>query len=249
MKTRLQKILADAGVASRRASEGIIREGRVTVNGQVVREQGVQVDPDKDRVQVDGRPVRCKRKLCIALNKPKGCVCTRRDPEGRHTVGDLLPPEWANLYPVGRLDFDTEGLLFLTNDGDFCLQLTHPRYGVRKHYVATVAGRLDPEVLARLTRGVLDDGERLKADRARLVSVSNSRSVVELELTEGKNREVRRLFESQGVEVLHLCRTQVGPVKLGELRSGRWRVLSEAEVRSLRPKASKPAGDPGLAQH
>lgn len=239
---RLQKVLADAGVASRRTSEQYIVEGRVRVNGEVVRRLGSLVDPEADRVSVDGRPVRAKRKLCIALNKPTGCVCTRRDPEKRGTVSDLLPAEWANLYPIGRLDYDTEGLLFLTNDGELCLYLTHPRYRVRKHYVATVAGRVAGEALEPFTRGVIEAGERLKAERVRIVHVSNARTVVELELAEGKNREVRRLFESQGLKVLGLRRTQIGPVKLGELPTGRWRVLTEAEIRALRLSAAGSGG-------
>jgi 23S rRNA pseudouridine2605 synthase len=244
VNVRLQKVLADAGVASRRASEQFILDGRVRVNGQVMKRLGSQIDPETDRVTVDGRPVRPRRKICIALHKPKGCLCTRRDPEQRRTVGDLLPAEWANLYPVGRLDYDTEGLLFLTNDGELCLHLTHPRYGVLKRYVATVEGRMAPERLDPLTRGVMDGGERLKAERVRLVHTSNARSVVELELTEGRNREVRRLLASQGLTVLELCRTQVGPVKLGELPTGRWRVLTATEIAALRRSAGRPAGAP-----
>jgi 23S rRNA pseudouridine2605 synthase len=242
VKVRLQKVLAEAGVASRRASELIILAGRVTVNGQVVRRLGSQVEVPGDRVCVDAKPLRARRRLCIALNKPKACVCTRRDPEKRRTVGDLLPPEWGDLYPVGRLDYDTEGLLFLTNDGELCLHLTHPRYRVRKRYVATIQGRVTEGQLHPFTRGVLQAGERLKAERVRLVHVSNARSVVELELAEGRNREVRRLFESQGLRVLGLRRTQVGPVKLGELPPGRWRVLTEAEIEALRTNAAGPDG-------
>ncbi len=236
LKIRLQRFLAASGVASRRASEAIITAGRVAINGQVVRELGVRIEPDADRVTVDGAPVKARRRLYVALNKPRGYLCSRRDPLGRKTVGDLLPREWSMLYPVGRLDFDTEGLLFLTNDGEFCLRLTHPRYGVRKQYVATVEGRLGPAVVQRLTRPVVHDGERLKAHRARLCEANNSFSVVELELTEGRNREVRRLFEAQGLKLTHLRRTRIGPVKLGELPAGKWRVLSPAEIRSLIPE-------------
>jgi len=132
LSVRLQKFLADAGVASRRAGEQFILEGRVEVNGQVVRLLGVKVDPVHDKVRVDGKPVQSKRKLYIALNKPKGCVCSRKDEFERPTIYELLPKEWNNLYSVGRLDYDTEGLIFLTNDGQFALRLTHPRYGVRK---------------------------------------------------------------------------------------------------------------------
>jgi len=236
---RLQKVLAGSGLASRRASEQIILAGRVAVNGKTVRQLGTQVDPDEDRITVDGQPLRSRRKLYVALNKPKGCLCTQRDPERRRTVGELLPPEWSDLYPVGRLDYDTEGLLFLTNDGEFCLHLTHPRYEVHKRYVATVDGRITPESLRPLTRGIVHAGERLVAEKARLLNASPSHSVIELELKEGKNREVRRLCESQGWRVTHLRRTQIGPIKLGELRSGKWRRLTKPEVERL--LASAPA--------
>jgi 23S rRNA pseudouridine2605 synthase len=230
---RLQKFLAEAGVASRRASEAIILAGRVTVNGQTVSALGSRVDPVHDRVAVDDRPLRAKRKLYLALHKPRGFVCTRRDELNRRTVYELIPREWRNLYSVGRLDFDSEGLLFLTNDGEFSLRLTHPRYGVRKKYLATVAGRVEGELLHRFTRGIQHEGETLRAAAARLVSAGNERSTVELELAEGRNREVRRLFESQGLTVKRLVRTQIGKIRLGELRLGKWRTLTEPEIKSL----------------
>jgi len=229
----LQKFLAEAGVASRRASEQFILAGRVSVNGQPVRRLGTKVEPGHDAVTVDGRLVRIRRKLYVALHKPAGCVCSRQDETGRPSIYDLLPEEWQNIYSVGRLDFNTEGLLFLTNDGQFALRLTHPRYGVRKRYVATVEGEVDEAMLAGFTRGVFHDGEKLKAQSARLISASRPKSVVELELGEGKNREVRRLFESQGLTVKRLQRTQIGKIKLGELKPGRWRTLTEIEIRTL----------------
>ncbi|MGA2786015.1 MAG: pseudouridine synthase [Verrucomicrobiota bacterium] len=230
---RLQKFLADAGVASRRAGEQIILAGRVSVNGREVSQLGTKVDPIHDAVTVDGQPVRAKRKLYVALHKPAGCVCSARDELKRQTIHDLLPKEWQNLHSVGRLDFDSEGLIFLTNDGQFALHLTHPRYGVRKKYVATVEGQVDKAMLGQFTRGVWHAGEQLRALAARLVSGSRARSVVELELGEGKNREVRRLFESQGLAVKRLQRTQIGKIKLGELKPGRWRTLTETEIRTL----------------
>ena len=230
---RLQKFLAEAGVASRRAAEGIIREGRVAVNGQVVGELGSRVDPRQDRVTVDGKALKTKRKIYLALHKPRGLVCSRKDERSRPTIYELLPAEWGHLHSVGRLDFNSEGLIFLTNDGDFSLRLTHPRYGVKKKYVATVEGRIEPEMLTRFTHGVWFDGERYRAEKARLVSSSPSQSVVELELAEGKYREVRRLFESQGRPVKRLQRVQIGKIKLGELRQGRWRTLTDAEIKSL----------------
>src|SRR6185436_8484360 len=165
---RLQKFLAEAGVASRRASEQIILEGRVSVNGGTVRELGTKVDPAHDRVSVDGRALKAKRKLYIAINKPPGYICSRRDPEKRQTIGELLPVEWSNLVPVGRLDYASEGLIFMTNDVDFCLKLTHPRYGIRKTYRVTVRGRVDATMADKLVKGVFDHGERLKAERVRI---------------------------------------------------------------------------------
>lgn len=233
MNLRLQKFLADAGVASRRAGEKLILDGRVTVNGETVRELGTKVDPNHDRVLLDGKPVRVKRKLYVALNKPPGCVCSRKDEHARPTIYELLPKEWGHLHSVGRLDYDTEGLIFLTNDGEFSLRLTHPRYGVRKKYLATVEGRVDEEMLRRFTQGIFYQGERLRAERTRLISAGKSQSLVELELSEGKNREVRRLFESQDRSVKKLQRVQIGKIKLGELRAGRWRTLTEPEIKSL----------------
>jgi 23S rRNA pseudouridine2605 synthase len=230
---RLQKFLAEAGVASRRASEAFIVEGRVTVNGDIVRELGTKIDPARDKVAVDGKPLKPKRKLYVALNKPPGYICSKRDPESRDIVTDLLPKEWSNLVPVGRLDFASEGLLFLTNDGDFCLKLTHPRYGVRKKYRVTIEGRVDAEMADRLVKGVVHEGERLKAERVRVLATNNSASLLEIELAEGKNRELRRMFEVLGREVTKLQRVQIGPIKLGELRVGRWRTLTDTEIKSL----------------
>jgi pseudouridine synthase len=230
---RLQKFLADAGIASRRAGEQIIREGRVAVNGETVAELGTKVDPLHARVTVDGKPVRARRKIYLALNKPRGLVCSRSDELERPTIFSLLPKEWSHLHSVGRLDFNSEGLIFLTNDGELSLRLTHPRYGVRKKYIATVDGPVDPPMVQALMRGVFSEGERLKAERVKLVSGSGSQAVVELELAEGKNREVRRMFETQGRTVKRLQRIQIGKIKLGELRPGKWRTLTEPEIKSL----------------
>jgi pseudouridine synthase len=233
MNVRLQKFLADAGVASRRAAEQIILDGRVSVNGRQIRLLGTKVEPAHDEVSVDGKLVRAKRKLYLALNKPPGCVCSHKDELGRPTIYDLLPREWGIVSSVGRLDFNSEGLIFLTNDGQFALRLTHPRYGVRKKYIATVEGRVEPAMLAEFTRGIFHGGEKLKAEKARLMGSSNAKSVVELELAEGKNREVRRLFESQNLMVKRLQRVQIGKIKLGELKPGRWRTLTETEIKTL----------------
>jgi 23S rRNA pseudouridine2605 synthase len=230
---RLQKYLAEAGVASRRAGEQMIVAGRVAVNGETVAVLGTRVDPVHDRVAVDGQPVRVKRKLYVALNKPPGLVCSRSDEFERPTIFGLLPKEWGHLHSVGRLDYNSEGLIFLTNDGEFSLRLTHPRYGMRKKYLATVEGKLAEEVLGKFTRGLVYQGDKLKAEKARLVSASQKQSVVELELAQGKYHEVRRLFESQQVTVKRLQRVQIGKIKLGELPQGKWRTLTEPEIKSL----------------
>ena len=237
---RLQKFLADAGIASRRACEQVILDGRVTVNGRSTRVLGAKIDPVQDRVPVDGRAVTLKRKLYLALHKPRGMICSRQDPGQRPSVYELLPLEWRSVYTVGRLDFNTEGLIFLTNDGDFSLHLTHPRYGVSKKYLATIDGSVEQSHLEAITHGLRHEGELLRADRAKVLKTGHGTSLVELTLTEGKYHEVRRLFEAQGLAVKRLQRIQIGPIKLGELRSRRWRTLTETEIKSLLvPRADK----------
>lgn len=233
MSVRLQKYLAEAGVASRRASEQIILTARVSVNGKVVTELGTKVDPARDQIMVDGKLVRSRKKVYLALHKPVGCVCSRQDERGRPTIYELIPGEWSNAQSVGRLDYDTEGLLLLTNDGELSLRLTHPRYGVKKLYQVTVEGRVELDQLEAFTHGIPDDGQVLRAQRARIVESTKSRSVIELELAEGKNREVRRMCAAVGLMVERLVRTQVGKIKLGELRKGRWRTLTETEIKTL----------------
>lgn len=233
MQVRLQKFLADAGVASRRASETFIAEGRVTVNGRKITTLGAKIDPDTDHVSVDGKSLKAKRKLYLAVHKPRGYICSRNDPENRPTLGELLPKEWNNLYSVGRLDYLSEGLIFYTNDGDFSLKLTHPRYGIRKKYLATIKSEVTGEMAAQMCKGIFHEGENLRAEKVRILKATGSGSVVELTLAEGKNREVRRLFEAQGLMVDKLQRIQIGPIKLGELPKGKWRSLSPAEIKSL----------------
>lgn len=229
----------------------MIVAGRIRVDGKVVQTLGTRVDPAKAEVSVDDTPVRVRRKIYIALNKPPGFLCTRRDPEDRRVVSDLLPPEWGHLFTVGRLDRESEGLLFLTNDGDFSLRLTHPRYGIRKCYRVWVEGRIDTGHVGAFLKGVQDGEDLLKADRVRVVSANNSHSEVEIELSQGKNREVRRLFESIDRPVGRLQRVQIGPIPLGQMPVGRWRVLTPQEVKSilrhpsedgnLIPRSAKPA--------
>jgi len=233
---RLQKYLSEAGVASRRAGEALISAGNVEVNGQVVRVLGAKIDPARDTVTVDGVPIQPRRKLYLAVHKPRGHVCSRRDEKGRPLLGDLLPEEWSHCYPVGRLDRESEGLIFVTNDGGFALSISHPRNGVPKEYVAEVTGRVDRRLRGRLETGAIDRGEKLRARAARVLSSNNTRSVVAVELAEGKNREVRRLFAALGLEVTRLARVRIGPIKLGELPVGKWRTLTDTEVKTLLAK-------------
>lgn len=230
---RLQKVIAEAGLASRRAAEQFILAGRVEVNGQVVRTLGHKIQPGVDRVSVDGVLIKPRRKYHVAVHKPRGYLCTKKDPFERRIISDLLPAEWGHLMPVGRLDQDSEGLIFMTNDGDFALRLSHPRYGVRKVYRLTVAGAADPSVPARWIAGVQEGGEVLKAESCRVITSNNTRTVFEVALAEGRNRELRRLCAALGLEVERLQRIQIGRIKLGELPSGKWRTLTEAEIKSL----------------
>ena len=229
---RLQKFLAQAGIASRRASEAIILAGRVEVNGRPVTRLGTRVDPAKDVVTVSGKPIQPLSHRYVAVHKPKGVLCTRKDERGRPLLGDLLPPDW-DLKPVGRLDRDSEGLIFATNDGEFALRMTHPRYNVPKVYTVEVKGKVPQTALTQFTEGVEDAGELLRARKATLVSSTRARSIVRIELTEGKNREVRRLFSTQKIKVIRLTRVQIGKIKLGELPPGKWRTLTETEIQTL----------------
>ena len=235
MNVRLQKFLADAGIASRRASEQLIEEGRVQVNGETIRLLGSRIDTFKDVVLVDGEPVMAKSKLYIAINKPAGYVTTKKDERGRRNVMDLLPDHKRHVNPVGRLDQDTEGPLILTNDGDFSLRLSHPRYGVTKTYVTQVRGKVTHQTIQQLCKGIFDNGEKLRATKARVLNSNNTRSIVELDLNEGKNREIRRLFAHFGHKVERLQRVRIGSVKLGELPPGKWRTLTDSERKSLLP--------------
>lgn len=231
---RLQKVLAAAGIASRRASESLIDEGRVEVNGRVVTEQGVRVDPERDVVRVDGSRIPPPRHhLYVVFNKPRGVVTTMDDPEGRPTLADYLAGRKERLFHVGRLDTDTEGLLILTNDGDFAHKLAHPSYEVPKTYLAEVTGVVTPATIKQLRTGVeLDDGP-LVPSSVKLVSTARDRSLVRLTLHEGRNRVVRRTMESVGHPVRRLSRTGIGPVRLGSLGTGELRDLTRDELGGL----------------
>jgi 23S rRNA pseudouridine2605 synthase len=225
---RLQKVLAQVGLGSRRVCEQLIEAGRVTVNGEVA-VLGRRVQVDHDRIEVDGVPIGVRPGLVYyLLNKPRGVVTTASDPEGRPTVVGMVPNE-PRVFPVGRLDVDTEGLLLLTNDGEITHRLTHPSFGVEKEYVAEVEGRPSRGTLRRLREGVeLDDGRTAPA-RVALVSPTVLRIVIH----EGRNRQVRRMCEAVGHPVVRLVRTRIGPLRDTRLEPGAWRRLTVPEVRSL----------------
>jgi len=235
---RLQKHLARAGLASRRAAETAILAGRVRVNGRTIRELGSKIDPDRDSVEFDGRPVRIEAPVWIALNKPRGFVCTRDDPRGRPTIYDLLPAEYRTLFNVGRLDADSEGLVLLTNDGDAAQLLLHPRYGAERVYVAEVEGRLGPDDLERMQRGVeLEDGPA-RVKRVRVLGAKDARSRVQLVLAEGRKREVRRIFGAIGHPVRRLRRIRHGGIRLGRLGQAEWRLVGPDELRAATTRKS-----------
>jgi len=238
---RLQKIISQAGIASRRAAEKLIAEGRVMVNGETVREMGTKADPARDDIRVDGRRIKAaERPRYILLYKPGGYVTTRSDPQRRPTVLDLLRGVREYVYPVGRLDYDTEGLLLLTNDGELAARLTHPRHGVERIYEARVAGMPDDSALEQLRRGIPLDGRRtLPAE----VSLLNKRrgagdGVVAITIREGRNRQVRRMLEAVGHPVKKLTRVGIGPLSDRGLKPGTWRELTPQELRLLKQSAA-----------
>ena len=243
---RLQKVLATAGLASRRACEVMIDEGRVEVNGRVVTEQGLRVDPERDVIRVDGSRIPPPRRhLYLVVNKPRGVVSTMDDPEGRRNLNDLLegkrPGKQNRLFHVGRLDTETDGLLILTNDGDFAHKLAHPSYQVPKTYLAEVEGVVDPRTVKRLRQGItLEDGP-VKPSAVKLVSTAEDRSLVRLTLHEGRNHIVRRTMEAVGHPVRKLSRTGIGPVRIGNLKSGELRDLTRDELGGLLDLISSPS--------
>jgi pseudouridine synthase len=275
MQQRLQKVLAQAGVASRRAAERLIADGRVSVNGKTVTEMGTKADPSTDDIKVDGRRLHApERKRYILLNKPAGYVSTRSDPQRRRTVIDLLVGVREYVYPVGRLDYDTEGLLLLTNDGDLASRLTHPRHGVERSYEARVAGMPDADALRQLREGIPLDGRRTLPAEVVLLnarrdaggaaagaskdaplrrSASATRDaplrqrrdgVVQITIREGRNRQVRRMLEAVGHPVRELARTRIGPLTDRRLKPGAWRDLTAEEIRTLQALANRSAPTP-----
>jgi 23S rRNA pseudouridine2605 synthase len=243
MPVRLQKVLSQAGIASRRASERLIREGRVEVNGRRVTEMGVQVDPERDAIVVDGRPVQASgRRRYVVLNKPRGCLSVLEDERGRRAVRDLVP-DAQGLYPAGRLDFNSEGLLLLTDDGPLTQRLTHPRYEHEKEYMVLVRGEPSVESLRVLRKGVeLQDGRTAPAqvgrvERTRWGRAPRGQVWLRFVLREGRKRQIRRMCDAVDLEVRRLIRVRIGPILLGDLETGKHRALTPDEVQRLRKAA------------
>lgn len=230
---RLQKLLAAAGVASRRACEVLIAEGRVAVNGRVVREPGTRADAERDRIEVDGRPIRRSgRRRHYVLHKPRGVMTTTADPHASRTVLDLVPSQ-ERLFPVGRLDAASEGLLLLTNDGELAQAMLHPSFEVPRTYRVNVAGVVREETLRRIREGIELRGRRTARCQARRVSAQADRCLIELTLIEGRRRQIRELMAKLGHPVRRLLRTGFGPLQLGDLAAGEWRAVSAREHAAL----------------
>ena len=240
-KVRVQKALSDAGITSRRAAERMIEEGRIKVNGRIC-ELGQQIDPARDRVTIDGREaelsVKGKKKWYIALNKPRGYVTTMNDELGRRCVTELVRDIPDRIYPVGRLDRNSEGLLLMTNDGEFANMVMHPRGGIEKTYRVTVQSDVTEEQLIALSSGIELDGVMTLPAMVNVVTKEENRTVMLMTIREGKNRQIRRMCESVGLEVVRLKRVVEGPVRLGILKPGDWRELTAGELKQLRAAAA-----------
>lgn len=240
---RLNKFLAHAGVSSRRQCDQLILAGRVTIDGQAVRELGTRVDPEAQHVCVDGQPVKSERHVYWVVNKPRGYLCTNHDPAGRPRAIDLVPHVSQRVYTVGRLDENSEGLLLLTNDGDLANHLMHPRFGVEKTYLVQVAGHPEAADLAQLLKGVwLSDGH-VRATRVKRLKTQGASSWLRIVLREGKNREIRRMLARLNHKVMRLRRTALGPVQLDRLPAGKARKLSGQELTALRAVSQKREDD------
>jgi pseudouridine synthase len=233
-RLRLQKILAQAGIASRREAEKMILAGRVRVNGKVVTQLGTQADPEKDKITADGKPISIvAEKVYYLFHKPENVMVTRHDPQGRPTIYDYLKGINERVNPVGRLDFDSEGLVLLTNDGDLHARLIHPRHEVPKTYQVKISGRLTPEKLKKLREGVDIGGYVTQPCTANIFKENPHNCWIEIQLTEGKNRQVRRMMEALGHNVLRLVRVGIGPLRLRDLKKGAWRPLTRSEIAAI----------------
>lgn len=231
---RLNKFLSAAGVSSRREADRFIEQGRIKVNGKIVQALGSKVDENKDRIEVDGKIVKgTQRKVYMLLNKPPEYLVTLKDPFQRPTIKDLLPKLKTRLFPVGRLDFDSEGLLMMTNDGELANRLIHPRYEMKKIYLVKIKGHPEKEQMSRIERGISLDGKKTAPAKIFLISSTPRRSLYKIELHEGRRREIRRMFEAIGFRVLLLRRIKFAGLTLDGLNPGEWRYLTDKEVQTL----------------
>lgn len=240
---KLQKHFTDCGIMSRRAAEKEIADGKVTVNG-VTATPGMRITPGVDEVVYRGKPVQMpkfKKNIYVMLNKPRGYLTTMSDDRGRHTVAELVADIDARVYPVGRLDMDSEGLLLLTNDGDLALKLTHPRHEIPKIYHVKVAGTVSPETLKTLNREMEIDGYKLLPVKTELISVKPDHSVLRMTLFEGRNRQIRKMCEAVDLEVLRLFRIAIGDISLGDIAPGKWRYLTSSQVKYLKGESTSKA--------
>lgn len=235
-KERIQKVIAASGLYSRRQVERLIEARGIKVNGIVVTQKGVKVHPITDRIQISGTAFHFhpqEEKVYLLINKPRRIVVTRSDPEGRKTVYDLLPKKYSHLKPVGRLDYNTQGVLILTNDGDAILKLTHPRYHLEKIYSVKVTSMPDERQIKRLEQGIVLDGQRTLPAKVTIKRRRRMSVLLEMVLSEGKNRQIRRMCEAVGLTVKELRRVAIGPIRLKNLRSGNWRLLSPKEIHQI----------------
>ena len=237
---RLNRFLAAAGIGSRRKCDELIATGRVTINGRVCTNFSAQPD-ERDHVKVDGKLIHLERPLTLALHKPGGFVSTRSDPHARDTIFDLLPPKFPRLFNIGRLDAQSEGLLLLTNDGDFAQQLTHPRFKIEKEYEVTLDRRWDAALAPKLLRGIFLAGQRAQMVRLRSISPTRLRVV----LRQGINQQIRRMFYAVGYEVKRLVRVRIGNLRLGNLARGQWRALTKSELDALERSSATKTNRPG----
>lgn len=231
---RINKYLASSGIASRRKAEELIVAGKVSVNGKITTDLATDIDEQKDRVLVEGNQIKpSEKQVYIALNKPKGYICSASDEKGRKTILELVNST-ERIFPIGRLDFDTEGLIFLTNDGDLAHRLMHPSYEIEKTYVANIAGEMMESELAVLRAGVVVEGEKYAPARVKRLKVEKGVTRVQIIIHEGRNRQIRKMFEAIGKEVLYLKRTAIGEIRLGGMSRKEYRQLTPAEVMYLK---------------
>jgi pseudouridine synthase len=233
MEQRLHKILALAGISSRRKAEELIKEGLIQVNGKIIRGLGVKVNPDTDKIYYAGRLIKPEKKVYFLLNKPKGYLCTNYDPQGRRLVTDLFRNLPYRLYTVGRLDAESEGLVILTNDGELCNKLTHPRYEVPKTYQIVVDSYLTPEVLEKVQKGVWLSEGKTAPTRIRIIKRARNFTLLGITLKEGKKREIRRIFAKFGYKVKSLVRSKIGKLTLDNLKPGQSRQINQEVIENL----------------